>query len=119
MHVSLLNMTCRSLLEFASPIVAAGDDERVVTVEVDRSDGKGVSRDGVKALLVLTAQIRNGFIKGTGDDEVGLGLKLTEKTMENLGKELALPLQPLPSDQSYCFGDRTLPQSDCYYGWVQ
>lgn len=52
------------------------DDERAVTVEANGSDGKGVSRDGVKAPASLDLPNTNRLVKGAGDYEVRLRIEI-------------------------------------------
>lgn len=60
----------------ARPVVASGDDERPIAVEVHGGHGKGVSPDDVKALPGLHLPDTNRFVEGTGDNEVGLGIEI-------------------------------------------
>lgn len=60
----------------ARSVVAAGDDEGAVAVEVDGGDGHGVSPNRVEALTGLDFPNANGFVEGTGDDEIGLGVEV-------------------------------------------
>jgi len=54
----------------AEAVVAAGDDEGAVAVEVDGGDGVGVGGEDLEALAGLDVPNPNGLVEGAGDDDV-------------------------------------------------
>lgn len=58
----------------AQPIVATGNDEAPIIVEVDGCDGLGVSREDAQALPRLDLPDTDGLVEGARGDHVGLGV---------------------------------------------
>ncbi|KOM33524.1 hypothetical protein LR48_Vigan01g308000 [Vigna angularis] len=60
----------------AEAVVAAGDDEGAVAVEVHGGDGVGVGGEDLEALAGLHIPNPNGLVEGAGDDDVRLRVEI-------------------------------------------
>lgn len=71
----------------AEAVVAAGDDEGAVAVEVNGGDRVGVRGENLEALPGLDVPNPNGLVEGTGDDDVGLGVEVDAEDVVGVAVE--------------------------------
>ncbi|KAM1091494.1 hypothetical protein ACFX13_019268 [Malus domestica] len=60
----------------AQPIIAAGDDNRAIPIEIDGGDRVEVSRQNLQAFPGLNIPNTHRFVEGTRDDHIGLWVEV-------------------------------------------
>ncbi|KAE8010439.1 hypothetical protein FH972_006810 [Carpinus fangiana] len=71
----------------AQSIVAAGDDQGTVAIEVDGGDGVGVGGQDLEALGGLDIPDAHGLVEGPGHDDVGLWVEFDAEDVVSVARE--------------------------------